>query len=284
MSILYKRLFLFAGYDQNNIVNDALVYYVRALSEYGDVIVCMDCDCKKSETDKLKPYTISTITKRHGEYDFGSYKRAYQYARDKDILKNYDVLYLINDSVFGPMFNTKDTINKIETLKTDAAGLVISKHKTHTFMESWFIRLNKNIFTSTWFNEFISSVQPEQYKYIITVKYEHGLTNLITKNNCSFDGLYNIRGRETYNNPKSLFNHGCPFIKKMSFVRHNGALGGQIKYILNHSDKNAVASVMTTANRIYGEKYMKWFLTSNPIKILYRNITYGLKKLKSGGI
>ena len=73
-------------------------------------------------------------------------------------------------------------------------------------------------------------------------------------------------------------------MKKLSFTRHNGALGKQIKYILNHSDKKAVQSVTATANRIYGKDYMTWLLTSNPIKIIYRNITYGLKKLKNGGI
>ena len=67
-------------------------------------------------------------------------------------------------------------------------------------------------------------------------------------------------------------------------MRHNGALGSQIKYILNHADKKAIKAVIKTANRIYDEKYMKWFLTSNPIKILYRNITYALKKIRNGGI
>lgn len=279
-----KCLFLFAGYDKEGIVDDALIYYVSNLAKIGDVVVCMDCDCEKSEIDKLKPFAIHTIAQRHGEYDFGSYKRAYQYAKDKDILKNYDYVYLVNDSVFGPMFDMTKIFTKMEQTNKDAVGLVVSKHKTHTFMESWFVQLNKKIFTSDWFDEFISNVQREDYKFIITVKYEHGLTNLIRQNKCSFDGIYHINGRKTYNQPKSLFRHGCPFVKKLSFTRHNGALGGQIKYILKRGDKNAIKSVITTANRIYGKKYMDWFLTSNPIKILCRNIKYGLKKLRSGEI
>ena len=279
-----KRLFLFAGYDKNGIIDDALIYYISALYKLGDIIVCIDCDCKKSETDKIKPYTIHTITNRHGEYDFGSYKRAYQYARDKNILQNYDYVYLVNDSVFGPMFDMKEIITKIEQLKTDAASIVISKHKTHEFMESWFVRLNKKIFMSDWFNKFLSSVKQESEKSTITIKYEHGLTNTIKNNKCSYSGVYDVYGRKTYNKPKTLFNQGCPFVKKLSFIRHNGALGVQIKYILKHGDKNAIESVITTANRLYGKDYMKKFLTYNPIKILYRNITYGLKKLKSGEI
>lgn len=279
-----KNLFLFAGFDKSGIIDDALIYYVKTLSNYGDIIICMDCNCAKSEIAKLKPYTVHQIVGRHGEYDFGSYKRAFQYARDKNILQNYDCIYLVNDSVFGPMFDIKLTLQKIEQNTADAAGITIAKHKTHSYIESWFVRLNKKIFMSDWFDGFISSVQQEQEKYIVTIKYEHGLTNIIKNNGCSWAGLYSVWGRKTYNNPKSLFRRGCPFVKRLSFTRHNGALGRQIKYILKHSDKSAVQSVLTTANRIYGENYMRHFLTSNPIKIFWRNATYITTKLKNGGI
>ena len=273
------RLFLFAGYDKDGIIDDATIYYVSNLAMHGDVIVCMDNDLSKPEIQKLKHFTIHTIAQRHQEYDFGSYKRAYQYARDKNILKNYDIVYLVNDSVFGPLFDIKETLQNMESLKTDAAGIIISQHKTHEFMESWFIKLNKKIFTSAYFDEFISNVTQEDKKYIITVKYEHGLTNLIRKNGCSYDGLYKYHGRFTYNKPKQLFKNGCPFIKKASFTRHNGAAGTQIKYVLNHADKKARDAIMTTANRTYGNEYMKQMLTYNPMKIMLRNLKYLLKKM-----
>lgn len=275
-----KRLFLCAGYDKDCIIDDALIYYVKTLSKYGDVILCMDCDCPKSEITKIKKYTLHTVAKRHGEYDFGSYKRAFQYAANKNILKNYDYLYLVNDSVFGPTIDIKQTLDNIESLESDAAGIIISKHKTHAFMESWFIRLNKKIFTTDWFKDFMLSVQHEEYKHTVTIKYEHGLTNLIKNNGCSWDGLYTVYGRETYNNPKYLFKKGCPFTKKLSFTRHNGALGKQIKFILNHCDKTAQKAINNTAERLYGKEYMNWFLTSNPLKIIMRNITYLIRKIR----
>lgn len=278
------RLFLFAGYDKDCIIDDALIYYVKTLSKLGDVILCMDSNCPKQETEKIKKYTLHTISQRHGEYDFGSYKRCFQYAKNKDLLKNYDYLYLVNDSVFGPTINITQTLRNIENIHTDAASIIISKHKTHSFMESWFIRLNKTIFLSDWFGTFINNITKAENKADITIKYEHGLTNLITNNNCSWDGLHSVQGRNTYNRPKSLFKKGCPFIKKASFTRHNGALGKQIKFILNNCDKLASKAIIKTANRLYTKKYTNWFLTSNPLKILYRNIKYGITKLKNGGI
>lgn len=279
-----KRLFLFAGFDKDCIIDDALIYYVKNLSKYGDVILCMDCDCKKKEIEKIKKHTIYTITKRHSEYDFGSYKRCFQYAYNKKILKNYDYLYLVNDSVFGPTINIKETLTKIESVRADAVGLIISKHKTHSFMESWFVKLNQKIFMSDWFYDFITNIQNEERKSAITIKYEHGLTKLIENNNCSWDGVYSVYGRNTYNRPKYLFKMACPFIKKASFIRHNGSLGKQIKYILNHCDQLSSKAIMNSANRLYGKQYMNWFLTNNPIKIFNRNLTYAIKKLKNGGI
>ena len=279
-----KNLFLVAGYDKDGIIDDALSHYVKQLSKNGDVILCMDSTCKKSETNKLKPYVIHVIATRHGEYDFGSYKRFFQYACEKDILQNYDCLYLVNDSVFGPVYDISKLLNRIESLKTDAVGAVVSKHRTHVFMESWFVRLDKKIFASKWFYDFMNSVQKERGKADVTIKYEHGLTNLIRNNNCSWTGVRCIRGRFTYNHPKKLFKSDIPFIKKMSFTRHNGALGGQIKFVLNHSDKNAKNVIIKSANRLYGKRYIDWFLTYNPFKILYRNFTYVIQKLKHGGI
>ena len=274
-----KRLFLFAGYDANGIIDDAIIYYAEQLNKFGDIILCMDCDAKKIETDKIKNYCLAVIAKRHGEYDFGSYKRAYTFARDNDILKNYDEIYLVNDSVFGPTTDIKKMFNQMESTKYDATGLIISKHRTHSYMESWFVRLNKKIATSKWFNDFITSVAVQPTKNRVTVKYEHGLSNIIKQNNCSWNGMHIIWGRTTYNYPKYLFNRGCPFIKRACFTRHNGAAGRQIKYILNHSNKRAVDAILKTANRIYGTKYMKWLITSNPFKIIMRKLKYARHKI-----
>ena len=274
-----KRLFLFAGYDPNGVINSALVYYINTLQLYGDVVLCMDNKFNKHEIKKLKMHPLSVFITRHKEYDFGSYKRAFQYARDNDLLKNYEFVYLVNDSVFGPTFSLKKLIHKMERIPLDAVGLIKSKHKTHEFMESWFVRLNKKVFMSKWFDEFLSSVQREEKKSTITIKYEHGLTNLIKDHKCSWDCILECRGRFTYNKPKKLFKMGCPFIKKASFTRHNGAVGGQIKYVLDNADENAARAIIKTANRLYGEKYMKLLLTHNPLKIAWRNIWYIIKKL-----
>ena len=97
---------------------------------------------------------------------------------------------------------------------------------------------------------------------------------------------YNFAEDDTAKTPMDeyLFKHGYPFIKKLSFTRHNGMFGKQLKYILNHCDKPAANAIIKTANYLYGEKYVNWLLTYNPLKILYRTIIYGKNKLKDGWI
>lgn len=280
----FRRLFLFAGYSPDSVVDDALIHHVSSISKYGDVIAFMDCDCDDNDIAKLKPYCKYVGATRHGEYDFGSYKRAYQYAYENKMLDKYDAIFLVNDSVFGPLFDMFKIIKKIDSMSSDAVGLVVSTHKTHSYMESWFIRLNKSIFLSDWFHEFITGVTVQPTKNRVTIKYEHGLSDLTYEHNLSWDGVFIRHGRFTYNNPKKLYKIGCPFIKKACFKRHYGALGGEVRYVLRHCEPKIMGKVMNSANRIYGTDYMNWLLTRNPIKILWRKIRYAAKKIKSGKI
>ena len=77
----------------------------------------------ESELNKVKDYTIKAIGERHGEYDFGSYKRGYIYAKENNILENYDYLILCNDSVYGPFFNFKEIVENMESKDTDIYGI-----------------------------------------------------------------------------------------------------------------------------------------------------------------
>lgn len=63
-----KRLFLFAGYDAEGVVGPSLIYYVSALSGYGDVIVVMDNDSSPEEMRKLSGLVLHAEAGRHGEY------------------------------------------------------------------------------------------------------------------------------------------------------------------------------------------------------------------------
>ena len=279
-----KRLFLFAGYDKHGVIDDALIMYVRALNKLGDVIVCMDSDCAKDELGKLKDITLHAMATRHGEYDFGSYKRAYNWARKNLDISSYDFVYMANDSMYGPLFDLAPYLAKLESENLDAFGMVKNPHKTSPHIQSWFIGMRKSVFMSEWFNELLQSVKHHDDKGSVTILYEHGFTKRLIENNLSWDTLYSAPGRSIYNRVKYFYKRKMPFIKKLAFSRHDGALGRQLLYILNHVSRDTRKSIMQNANRVYGNEYISKILTHNPFKIMWRNIKYTIYKLRTDGI
>lgn len=279
-----KRLFLIAGYDAKNQIDESLIHLVRSMSKLGDTVVYMDSDCDEQQISKLSKYTLYCYASRHGEYDFGSYKRAYIWAKNNLNLSDYDFLYLLNDSVYGPLQDTEPFLIKMESLSSDAFGLVCNPHKNHPHIQSWFIGCKQSVFLTNWFDDFMTSITKVADKGCVTKLYEQGFSNMIINHGLSWECLYTVSGRKIYNNVKKLYKRNLPFIKKAAFIRHNGRLGKQILYVLDNVNKETKDCILINAKRTWGEEYINWLLTKNPIKILYRNITYVIKKLFKEGI
>lgn len=280
----HKRLFLVAGYNAKNKIDATLVYMLKTFSQYGDIVLVMDNNITKPESDKVRKYVLHIDAHRHGEYDFGSYKRAYTYARDTGILQKYDFVYLINDSVYGPLYEIEPYLQKMESYKTDAFGLVCNPHKQRPHIQSWFIGMRPNVFASKWFDKFISSVTHQSNKGAITYLYEQGFTQQLNIHNIKWKCMMSAPGRSIYNNVKKLYCAGLPFIKKCAFTRHNGRLGSQILYVLRHTPCDARNAILSSARDTFGEKYIDWLLTRNPFKIVFRNIKYFFHKILTEGL
>ena len=279
-----RRLFLFAGYNQAGKIDASLVYHVRALSQFGDIILCMDSDCTDTELQKIQPYCLHTSGTRHGEYDFGSYKRAYIWATENLGLSDYDFVYMVNDSVYGPLYDMAPYFDKMEHMGHNAFGLAKNPHKRHPHIKSWFIGLTPSVFKTKWFNTFMHRITKLKSKGAITREYEQGLSKLITEHNLTWDCLYSAPRRSIYNRIKYFYRARMPFIKKVAFNRNHGALGRQIMYVLNHISPDTRMAILTSARAQYGEKHVDWQLTNNPLRIAIRRIHHAIYKLFIEGI
>lgn len=274
-----KRLFLFAAYDQSGQVGEALLWYVRSLAGSGDVVLVADSDIRPSDLECLLPYCLHCEAERHEEYDFGSYKRAFAWALSNLDLSSYDYLYLVNDSVYGPLHDLSAYLQRMEAMSVPAFSLVVNPHRRHPHMQSWFIGLDRCVFLQPWFAGFLASVSKEDDKNDICVKYETGLSDLMTEMCVPYKGLFEISGKKIYNSVRKLYRCGLPFVKKSAFTRHNGSLGGQLKYVISHLEQDVRTTILDDAKRVYGEDYVDWLLTSNPFKVTVRYLGYLVRKL-----
>ncbi|MDR1361219.1 MAG: hypothetical protein LBJ18_02820 [Rickettsiales bacterium] len=278
-----RRLFIFAGYDASGIIDDSALLYARALSSLGDIIFFMDNNAAESELNKFRkiPNVLFAGAARHNEYDFGSYKRGFEFAKNHGILENYDWVYFVNDSVYGPLTPMRGVLEKLESDGSDAVAMVATTRvfKKQKFIESWFWGISPRVFLLDEFQQFIAGVKRQPTKEAIAAIYERGITDLLCRNNFATATAYDTGNRGIYNRPERLFRRGLPFVKKASLTRHNGELGAQIARILRRTPAPMRAAIMQNANRVFGADYMNWLLSAGPLATTTRKIKYIMTKV-----
>ena len=92
-----KRIVFFAHYDPDGRVDDYVLHYLNELVRAGieEIYFASDCGLVEEELSKL-PNAVEVVNAtRHGEYDFGSWKRCFDSVTlserfDVDELMNHD--------------------------------------------------------------------------------------------------------------------------------------------------------------------------------------------------
>ena len=224
------RMAIFAHYDKDNVIDDYVIYYLNALKKVAQKIIFVsDCDLKTAETDKLQGIADEIIAKKHGEHDFGSYKRGFLFAQESNWLTGTDILIFANDSCYGPFFPLENVFEKMEQEKSDFWGITQNNkfkifkncpwgetcEKAH--IQSYFFVLKKEVFNSDVFLNFIKSIKKEKNRDEIILKYEIGLSELLLENNFvmkSFIKAYSDESSPFLHRAQELIvNHGKPFLK-----------------------------------------------------------------------
>lgn len=270
-----RRLFLFAFFDPQGVVGEAALRYLEALHALGDIIVAADCELQPGEAEKLAPLVVSYTASRHGEYDFGSYKRAFLQAD----LSGYDVVYLVNDSVVGPLYPLEPYLLRMEGLGVDAFGLALNPSRHGRHLQSWFIGLKPSVFRAPWFRAFLVGVEAQGRKEDVCIRYENGLARLLDAHSASYSGLWELRGKSIYNAVGRLSRRGFPFLKRSAFTRHGGSLGPAVARVLSKADPAMTDAVVADMDRLFGEEYRRSFLSATPLRAFGLYLRYLSGKL-----
>lgn len=274
-----NRLFLFAAYDRQGIVSPALLHHIHSLAEVGDVIFVADGLLSGEGWEQLATCTNCRLAQAHGEYDFGSYKRGFAEVSRAGLLDKYDWIYLVNDSVYGPLLNLTPCLEELEMSGADATAMTYNPHHLHPHLESWFLGLAKNVFLAPWFASFLSGVEALEDKREICMRYENGLTRILLEQGCSVKGLYEVHGREIYNSAYALFRRGLPFFKKDAIIRHDGACRLDVKRILAEIPPVLRTVIEEDIKRLYGTDCLEDIRQARASAMLLRQICYSLKKV-----
>ncbi len=188
-----KRLAIFAHYDKQSVIDEYVIFYLESLKKNVDKIVFVsDCALSESELKKIDHLVFFNICEEHGEYDFGSYKRGFNFFKKKypSELLDIDELVFANDSCY--CLRDFDNIFKdVENKNCDAWSLGDDYENPYNnfyitkkyYLQSYFIVFRKSVFLESFFQNFLKQIKKLDSKFQIIFEYEEGLGRLLNTNN-----------------------------------------------------------------------------------------------------
>jgi CDP-glycerol glycerophosphotransferase (TagB/SpsB family) len=199
-----RRACLFAGYDEDGVVDDYVVAYVTELSRFADVFYLADCAMAPGELDKLASVTKGAWAQRHGTYDFGSYSRLATDLVGWDVLSEYDEVVFANDASYllrplDRVFATMDaqpcdywglqlTARHFDGADEHGAPLPLPEvlrdlmprsvwhYDDFPHVGSYFFAVRRRVLADQGFRKHLGGVSAQATKLMIVYKYETGTT------------------------------------------------------------------------------------------------------------
>lgn len=208
-----RRLAIFASFNKNAVIKDYVVYYLKELKKVVDGIVfIMDNPLMPGEIEKIKDYISYAECLRHGEYDFGSYKKGFLYLVNNNLLDNIDELVLCNDSCYGPLFPFENIFNEMNDKGKDNDFWGMSSNERIKYhLQSFFFVFKKNVFNHPCFRQFLAAVKEEKHAIGVIINYEVAFTNYLRENGYSSSAYLNYPLTEL--RIKNIEKDKCPLIK-----------------------------------------------------------------------
>jgi lipopolysaccharide biosynthesis protein len=146
------RAAVYVHFDKAGIVHDYVVHQLCELvgAGYRVTFVSNAPDLPAESRARVQPLCKELIWRFNTGYDFGAYKDGIASIADLDQL---DSLILMNDSVYGPFRNLRDTLGKIDIATTDFWGIADSFENRH-HIQTFFMVFMPNALRSAAFKDF----------------------------------------------------------------------------------------------------------------------------------
>lgn len=213
--MLHSRVCIFASYDKHNIIHPYVIAYLKKIKRHCDKIIFIaDNSATSTEQDKLKKLVDYAQFERHGEYDFGSYKRGFAWLQKQPYYNDVTELILCNDSCFT-VGDFQDVFNTMANNDADFWGMTYNIYGNH--VQSYFWVLKKSVFTSQTFHSFIFSVKKEKTFLDIVYNYEVAFTPLLDANGFSVSS-YTPPMALPHQHPLITLKQGNPLVKRKGFI------------------------------------------------------------------
>lgn len=216
----YREICFFVSYSPTPLIKPHVEKHIQALQNSGiGVVLIINTDHTKASlpTSQILEQLHGLYIRENKGFDFGAWSQIYEILH-KDI--DIDYLYLINDSVVGPLSEVffKKMLKKIRSSDADFIGLT-SNQDPQLHLQSFFLVIRKTILNNNIFISFFKSLWQLPTKEMVIDFYEIRLTNLLQRLGYKIDTVFPTddltmaKTDAVIHSLDALLERGFPYIK-----------------------------------------------------------------------
>lgn len=235
-----KRLAIFAYYDAEGIVDDYVIYLLKAVQAQCETqIVVVNGTLTDEAKARVEKHCTRIVFRENAGYDITAYKDAL--LSEQENLSTYDEILFYNQTIFGPVYPLAEMFEAMAQRDVDFWG--ITRHKGARFsvwdntsfaphVQSYFFCVRKALFTDERFMDYWKNLPKIETYWDAVSKHEVIFTETFAQMGFAWDVYVNTEDLEIYNDyplmgmPAGILRATrCPFFKRKSFLctRHEYA-------------------------------------------------------------
>ena len=220
-----KNSTIFAAYSSDGSISDYVISYLKKLKEVSpNIIYVTDNPISKKEIRKIKPYISHIIAYRHNEYDWGSFKRGFNFLKQNSKFNSQAELILANDSTLAINPSFKPILNDFESKNVDFYGITANQDGIY-HIQSYFMIFNPNVYTSNEFSTYLNNVTKQPDGLSVAYAYEVPFTKYLSdlgythSTFINYEDLAYLELNDKHCYPLSMLSkHNLPLLKMRTFT------------------------------------------------------------------
>ena len=229
-----KRLSIFAYYDAQGLVDDSILYLLKALrAECTAQIVVVNGTLTAESEAQMRECCTSLLFRENKGYDITAYRDGLLSVEAE--LDAYDEILFYNQTIFGPVYPLREMFDRMAQCDVDFWGL--TRHKgarvaswddtvsIAPHVQSFFFAVRKTMFSDARFLDYWKNLPVIETYWDAVGKHEVRFTEKFASYGFSWDVYVHTEALEAYNDyplmgmPAGLLaNCRCPFFKRKSFL------------------------------------------------------------------
>ncbi|MCW1035898.1 rhamnan synthesis F family protein [Streptococcus anginosus] len=228
-----KRLLLYVNFNKYNRVSSHVYFQLTQMRPlFSKVVFISNSQVSEHDYQKLVDLHLmdNFIQRENVGFDFAAWRDGMTHVGFDDIT-TYDVVTIMNDTCFGPLWDIKDYyLNYEANDQVDFWGLTNNRRtkksrQTQGFPEhiqSYFITFKKPVIASSAFRNFWENVKNHTDVQEVINDYETKVTTTFLAAGFRYQTVFDTVNEDTtgmlhpdfsYYNPTAILNHKVPFIK-----------------------------------------------------------------------